>query len=162
MLPQRVTDDAGGGADGAAAMMAGGGGAAWGLARGAFWAAAMVLFARAYCDVVVHPFVHRHITQSGIALYLLHPVVYPAITAGLRNAGVTDTVALYHTATPLTFAACAALYFLANLTPWTAAALGIVPVDFSHRPLGCGGGRRGKGAPTAADDERVITASGGA
>ena len=30
----------------------------------------MVLFARAYCDHPVHAALHRHLTQSGIVLYI--------------------------------------------------------------------------------------------
>ena len=86
--------------------MAGGTGPAWGMARAAFWGAAMILFARAYCDVQVHPALHRHLTQSGIVIYLVHPVIYPYIVWGLRDGvGVRDTAVLFHASIPLVFAA---------------------------------------------------------
>lgn len=120
----------------------GGTGPAWGMARGAFWGAVMILFAKAYCNHAVHPFLHRHLTQSGIVLYLLHPIVYPYITVALRNAGLGEsTAALYHLSTPLVFLACFALYAIINSNPWTAAAFGVIPANFERRPLTCGKAR---------------------
>lgn len=130
--------------------MQGGTGPAWGMARGAFWGALMILFAKAYCDHPVHPFVHKHLTQSGIVLYLLHPIVYPYIVVGLRNAGLGDsTAALYHISTPLVFLACFVLYALINTTPWTAAAFGVIPVGFERRSLACGKGKAGGSGTTS-------------
>lgn len=121
--------------------LAGGAGPAWAMARAAFWGGAMVLFARAYCDHAVHPLLHRHLTQSGIVLYIAHPIVYPYIVWGLHAAGLVDPAVLYHVSIPLVFLASFACYALINATPWTAAAFGVIQVDFQRRPLRCCGGR---------------------
>jgi len=108
--------------------MAGGHAVSWGLARMWFWAVSIFLFAKYLCDHLFHPFVHKHITQSGIILFILHYVFVPPYVKALYGSGMHDPVALLYTTIILTFATCFVIYGLIVSNEYTSALFGVISV----------------------------------
>lgn len=113
--------------------MAGTNAPAWAITRMWFWIGALLLFAKGFCDHPVIPFIHRHITQSGIVLFILHrPIIIPLIKA-LYKSGITEPFTLAHTTILLIFIICIVLYTIIISNPIGRAVFGVISVDFAKK-----------------------------
>ena len=107
---------------------AGGGQFTWGIARMWFWMLAMLVFAKALCNHQLWPALHRHVTQSGIVIFVLSPMLNEPVAKALWRRGLTDAVGLFAATTAAAFAASLGLYCIA-IRGRFGALLGIALVD---------------------------------
>eukprot|EP00287_Rhodomonas_sp_CCMP768_P009090 CAMPEP_0196723952 /NCGR_PEP_ID=MMETSP1091-20130531/5993_1 /TAXON_ID=302021 /ORGANISM="Rhodomonas sp., Strain CCMP768" /LENGTH=518 /DNA_ID=CAMNT_0042066015 /DNA_START=28 /DNA_END=1584 /DNA_ORIENTATION=- len=114
----------------------GGLGPSWAVARMWFWIGAMLLFAKAYCNTPLVPWLHRHVTQSAVVLFITHRLFDGVIAEALCDAdddkvctGVTNAGDMFWALLVMVFALSFAAYGVINSNFVTARLFGLLAVD---------------------------------
>ena len=115
--------------------MEGGLGPSWAIARMWFWGLSMLLLAKVLCDKEVHPWFHRHVTNSGMIIYVCHYLFLPSVCSLFYKSGLTDPAELTYATIGTTFLLCFVAYGVVISNPYSAKAFGIIP--FSSNSSSC-------------------------
>eukprot|EP00293_Proteomonas_sulcata_P021204 CAMPEP_0184289124 /NCGR_PEP_ID=MMETSP1049-20130417/1572_1 /TAXON_ID=77928 /ORGANISM="Proteomonas sulcata, Strain CCMP704" /LENGTH=325 /DNA_ID=CAMNT_0026595781 /DNA_START=345 /DNA_END=1320 /DNA_ORIENTATION=- len=115
--------------------MPGGMGPAWAIAKMWFWMFAMLLFGKGFCNHEVHPFLHRHITQSSIVVFIIHRLLDVHFSRSLKDAGMDRPEHMVMVLIVLVFVCSFAIYALLVQVPIIAFCFGIRDIDLSKNIL---------------------------
>jgi len=128
-------------------------GPSWAIARMWFWVVAMLLFAKAFADAPVLPFLHRHVTQSAVVLFIVHRFFDGALAEAFHDkkdawvrdvpasmqpegaaGGLNEPAELFWGLLITVFTLSFASYVVINSNPFTRHAFGLLSVDKDAPP----------------------------